>query len=343
MQTTHRFALTLASRALAELLASWPSLALSALLLLPACGAPHAALPANGAPFVVVLGTAQDGGLPQLGCRRPCCQAARTDPGRARRVASLAIVDPLGGGRWLIDATPDLTAQVALLDSIAPPGAVADGRPPLFDAVFLTHAHMGHVGGLVQLGREAYAAQGQPVLASAALVQVLSTEGPWRLAVQQGHLRPEVLAPDSPRVLARAADGTPSLTLTALSVPHRAELSDTLAYLIEGPSRRLLYLPDIDRWEAWDLSLVELLGSLDLALVDGTFFSADELPDRVQGDVPHPLVLHTLELVPTDLRGRLLFTHLNHSNPAADPRSAATARVRAAGSDVAREGQIIGL
>ena len=43
------------------------------------------------------------------------------------------------------------------------------------------------------------------------------------------------------------------LRVTAIAVPHRDELSDTVGYRVRGPVRpRLLYVPDIDKWEKWD-------------------------------------------------------------------------------------------
>src|SRR5262245_59094459 len=72
-------------------------------------------------PFVVVLGVAQDGGRPQAGCAKPCCTTAWTDAAARRRVACLGIVDPTSGGRWLVDATPDFTAQLRSLDALQPP------------------------------------------------------------------------------------------------------------------------------------------------------------------------------------------------------------------------------
>ena len=57
-------------------------------------------------PYVLVLGTAQDGGLPQLGCQERQCLRARKDPSRRRLVASLLVCDSRSGKRWLIDATP---------------------------------------------------------------------------------------------------------------------------------------------------------------------------------------------------------------------------------------------
>ncbi len=62
--------------------------------------------------FALVLGTAQDGGLPQAGCYTPRCNAAREDP---RYVASLALVEPSAERFYLVDATPDLTRQIDLI------------------------------------------------------------------------------------------------------------------------------------------------------------------------------------------------------------------------------------
>src|SRR5690242_975517 len=78
----------------------------------------------------VVLGVAQDGGVPHAGCHQPLCESARRDPSRRRLVASLGIVERGGGKRFLVDATPDFPEQMERLG----------GRP---DAILLTHAHIG--------------------------------------------------------------------------------------------------------------------------------------------------------------------------------------------------------
>ncbi|MEQ1891370.1 MAG: MBL fold metallo-hydrolase, partial [Planctomycetota bacterium] len=114
------------------------------------------------APYVLVLGTAQDGGRPQLGCEAECCRVARVEPERARRVTSLLLCDPRDGRRWLFDCSPDVEAQLGDARDEPPTRASAGPRPPLLDGIFLTHAHMGHYAGLLELGREAYAAHDLP-------------------------------------------------------------------------------------------------------------------------------------------------------------------------------------
>ncbi len=149
-------------------------------------------------PFALILGTAQDGGLPQLGGNSDQDIAARQDPGRRRLVASLLVVDPGSDERFLIDATPDLREQLEIADRAAPQAAKAAGRPPLFGAIALTHAHVGHYAGLMHLGREAYGASGQRLLASERMARFLETNGPWDLLVRLGNIRIERFAAGTP-------------------------------------------------------------------------------------------------------------------------------------------------
>jgi pyrroloquinoline quinone biosynthesis protein B len=296
--------------------------------------------PPPDGPYVVVLGTAQDGGLPQIGCLDAPCERARRDHARRRFASSILIVDPRSGSRWLVDAGPDLREQTELarhhpIDRLRP-GA----RPLLFDGIFLTHAHVGHYAGLAHLGREVYGARETPVYASPRMREFLAENGPWSLLVETRAIELVTLTAGEPVELA------PGLSLTPLTVPHRDEFSDTLAFVVHGPNRALLYLPDIDKWERWNLPFEEVLATVDVALVDGTFFDADELPGRDLAEIPHPFVVETLERLrhaAPDLGRRVVFTHLNHTNAAADPASSAAARIRAAGCRVAREGEIVEL
>lgn len=298
------------------------------------------AQPQPGSPFVVVLGTAQDGGLPQAGCDGACCRRARARPDARRRVASLLVVDPGDqGGRLLIDATPDFREQVALANEVAPPQSPDAGRPPLFHGIFLTHAHVGHYAGLLHLGREAYGANKQRVYCTERMAEFLSTNGPWERLVSEGHVELQRLVPNE------IAWGRTIQVLPFL-VPHRDEYSDTIGLVLKGPNRSLLYIPDIDKWERWDQSIEEAISRVDVALLDGTFFADGEIPGRSMKDIPHPFIEESLARfasLPASERAKIKFTHLNHTNPAAMPRSNAARRVRAAGMSIASEGEVIPL
>src|SRR5579864_4492158 len=81
----------------------------------PAASAARSAAAPAPRVVAVALGTAQDGGVPQAGCDCVRCVAARRDPARRRRVASLALQLPATGQSWLIDATPDLGEQLEVV------------------------------------------------------------------------------------------------------------------------------------------------------------------------------------------------------------------------------------
>jgi len=286
-------------------------------------------------PYVLVLGTAQDGGLPQIGCDDAHCRRARQDGGFARLVTSLLLVDPRTGSRWLFDASPDLPRQVERMRGHPSTRALPGPRPALVDGVFLTHAHMGHYAGLLHLGPEAYGARDVPVFATPRMSAYLRTNGPWSLLVEGGTIRPIDLAPGDTRELA------PDLSVSAIRVPHREEFTDTVAFLVRGPRRSLLYLPDIDKWERWSTRVEDVLAMVDVALLDASFFDAGEVPGRDLADIPHPFVVESLArfaALPAAERAKVRFTHLNHTNPVVDPESEAAARVRAAGMGVARDG-----
>ncbi len=292
--------------------------------------------PAAGGPFVVVLGIAQDAGYPQAGCRGPCCAPAWADPARRRHAACIGVVDPASGARWLVDATPDFRAQLRMLDDAAPPTGV-----PGLDGILLTHAHLGHYTGLLHLGREAIGARRVPVYAMPRLAAFLGANQPWADLVAHGHVDLRPLEEHRPVPLA------PGVTAAPVRVPHRDEHSETVGFRLTGPRRSVLYLPDIDGWEAWDawgMSIEAVLAGVDVALVDGTFWGPGELGGRRISDVPHPLISSTLErLAPSTpaIRSRVRFIHLNHTNPLLAGEPEVLRRLAAAGCGVARESERI--
>jgi len=272
------------------------------------------------AAVAIVLGIAQDGGVPHAGCHQQLCVEARKDPAKRQLVASLGLVDEKAGKRFLIDATPDFALQMEKL------GGVPDG-------ILLTHAHIGHYLGLAQLGREVLNAKHVPLYATPSMAKFLRENRPWSRFVEAGNIDIREIEPGVEVEL------TPALHATAIRVPHRDEDSDTVAWLVRGPSKKILWLPDIDKWEKWDRRLPDLLADPSLtAFVDGTFSSADEIPGRSIVEIPHPLISETVSLFgDTPPRGRLVFVHLNHTNRLLWDDKAKRA-LEARGLRVAREG-----
>lgn len=299
------------------------ALVLLALLLLPPRPSPAATYPVR----VVVLGIAQDGGVPHAGCTRRCCTT-----GARVLVSSLAVVDEAARRWWLFDATPDLTLQLQRMRTEAPACTLA--------GILLTHAHIGHYAGLMHLGREVMGARGVPVHAMPRMRAYLAGHGPWSQLVSLGNITLMPLAADSTIALSERVRVTP------FRVPHRDEYSETVGFRIEGPRASAVFLPDIDKWERWDRSVEDLVRTSDVAYLDATFFDGSELPGRDVREIPHPTMVESLtrfQSLPADLRARVRFIHLNHTNPALRERSPERRRIEAAGLRVAREGERFGL
>ncbi len=279
----------------------------------------------GASPYAIVLGTAQDAGHPQMGCTRSCCESAWV--GAGHRVSSVGIVDPDTGTHWILDATPDFPAQQHSL-------------PGTLGGVFPTHAHMGHYTGLMYLGREAMGARDVPVWVMPRMKTFLSENGPWEQLVSLGNIH-----------LSELADGvsvrlSERLTITPLQVPHRDEYSETVGFIVRGPARAILYLPDIDKWDRWDTPIESLIRSVDRAWLDGTFYDNSELPGRDMTQIPHPFIVESMArfetLSPKD-RARVHFIHLNHTNPALNQTSEARRVIGQAGFHVAEAGDRIEL
>ena len=289
----------------------------------------------TGEVYALVLGTAQDAGFPQVGCYTQRCEDGRAlqAVGRGRFVASLALVEPTAERFYLVDATPDITRQIDLIAEAAFRRRAAERRP--FDGIFLTHAHIGHYAGLAVLGDEGLGVRGLPVYCSERMAAFLAANHPWRLMVEQGRLDLRGLTLDRWHRLDE------HLEVQLRHVPHRDELSDTVALVFRGPGASLLYLPDINSWARWERSVAEEVAGVDVALLDGSFWSLDELPGRSQQDVPHPLIPQTMDALQAvvDAGGtRVLLTHLNNSNPALDEQGPQRAAVERRGFEIAREG-----
>jgi pyrroloquinoline quinone biosynthesis protein B len=273
--------------------------------------APQAAI---DPPKLHVLGIAQDAGVPQAACDSPNCEAARRDPSRRHLAASVAIALP-GGAVWLVDATPDLREQLDIAIALGTASGASPPRRRPVAGVLLTHGHMGHYLGLAHFGFEAAHTDQIPVRATARMAALLRDNAPWGQLVR---LRNIVLEEITPGV---AFDLGP-VRVVPIAVPHRAEYTDTLAYRFEGPRTTVLYIPDTDHWAKHD-DPASLFDGVDIALVDATFASMDELPGRDLEEIAHPTVASTIALLEDRVaRGELqvVLIHLNHSNPLLDPQ-----------------------
>lgn len=287
------------------------------------------------APFLVVLGIAQDAGFPQAGCERACCAVAWREATHRRKVTALAIVDPQSTERWLLEATPNFAEQLRALNEIAP-----RLNTSFLSGIFLTHAHIGHYTGLMHLGREVIGANAIPVYVMPRMAAFLKANGPWEQLVRLQNIALRSLQADSTIAL------NPRLQLTPILVPHRDEYSETVGFRISGPQQSVLFIPDIDKWEKWERRIEDELARVDVAYVDGTFYAEGEIPGRNMAEIPHPFIVESIARwhgVAQTEKAKIRFIHFNHTNPVLNEKSEAWRLVHTSGFHLAREGERVKL
>ncbi len=285
--------------------------------------------------FLTVLGIAQDAGYPQAGCQKTCCEAVRLGKEKAKQVSCLGLVDKKTGQTYLLDATPDFREQLFELNAHLT--AVQKSTPT---GIFLSHAHIGHYTGLMQLGREVMGAKDVDVYSMPRMQDFLTNNGPWSQLVSLQNIKLQAMEDEK---IIRLSD---NLSITPLLVPHRDEFSETVGFRIEGKEKSALFIPDIDKWEKWEKDIKTEIQMVDYAFLDGTFYSNGELPGRDMSQIPHPFIEESLDLfseLTEEEKKKVFFIHLNHTNPLLRTSSKEFAEFSKLGFGLAGEGMIFGL
>jgi len=279
--------------------------------------------------YIQVLGIAQDAGYPQANCYQAHCMRAWENRELRRLASSIAVVDTASKTKYLFDATPDMPEQLYQLHQSAPDIEYS------LDGVFLTHAHIGHYTGLMHFGREAVGAKDISVYAMPIMAAYLSNNGPWDQLVRLQNIQLMPLANGVPVEL------NGGLTVTPIQVPHRQEYSETVGFRIDGPNKSAVFIPDIDKWGDWSTDIRDVIREVDYALLDATFFADGELPGRDMSAIKHPFVAESMALfdeLSDAERARVIFIHMNHTNPLLIDGSPAQSEVEKRGFRFAKEG-----
>jgi len=282
----------------------------------------------NQGTYLIVLGTVQDGGSPHIACLKDCCKDLFKNPDPGRKVVSLGLIDQNVGKKYLFEATPDMTTQMKTLKGLSP-----DESSETPDGIFLTHAHIGHYTGLMYLGTEAMNADEVPVYAMPRMSSFLETNGPWSQLVANRNIVINEIEDQKEVTL------TAQLKVKPLKVPHRDEYSETVGYVISGPNKSALFIPDIDKWEKWKLDIIEEIKKVDYAFLDATFFDENEINNRDISEIPHPFIIESMkkfEMITPEEKNKIIFIHFNHTNPILKPDSEASSTVLKNGFRIAR-------
>ena len=273
--------------------------------------------------YIQVLGIVQDAGYPHIGCEKDCCKAV--SPGDYF-VSCLGLVDKTNNKRYLFDATPDIHNQLNLLEKF--PDA------NLIDGIFLTHAHIGHYTGLMYLGREGLGGKSIMVYALKRMSKFLTKNGPWDQLVKLNNISIQTI---SNKEFVKLSE---NIFVIPIRVPHRDEYSETVGYKIIGKSKKILFIPDIDKWDEWKKSIIEEVKLVDYAFLDGTFYNGTEI-NRDMREIPHPSIEETLQLFsnqPVAERNKIYFIHINHTNPILTNKNGIRDLVEDLGFNIAQRG-----
>lgn len=282
--------------------------------------------------YITVLGIAQDGGYPHINNTNEF-EAVTSGTIKKELVVSLGIIDQEAKKKFLIEATPDLPEQLAMLDT-----HFLD-QDPIINGVFLTHAHIGHYTGLMYFGREAMGAKNIDVFAMPKMKSFLQSNGPWSQLVALNNIVIQDLKDKESLKI------TNEIKVTPFTVPHRDEFSETVGYKISSSVKTALFIPDINKWSLWEKNIVDEVKKVDYAFLDATFYKDGEIP-RPMSEVPHPFIQETIKLFKNEakeIKSKIIFIHFNHSNPLMNPQNKDRKKLEEEGYRFANTGDVFGL
>lgn len=283
------------------------------------------------APYIIVLGTIQDGGFTSPKSQKKYYNDSFKILKNSKKVSSIAIVDPINKQQWIIDASPDFKEQLYNLQE----------QTSLYDldGILLTHAHIGHYLGLAYLGKEAMNTEKVKVFCMKRMINFLNNNGPWDQLIKNNNIYLSKIKKNKEFELNK------NIKVIPFTVPHRDEYSETVCFLIISKQKKLIYIPDIDKWNLWGKNILEIIKSVDYALIDGTFYDEHEL-ERDMSKIPHPFVCESMELfknLSNKEKNKIFFTHLNHTNPLLIKNSIQQKEVIDKGFNIAQEKMILKL
>ena len=277
-------------------------------------------------PYLMVLGITQDTGYPQINCSESCCEVAWDKTELKKMTTSLAIVDPISNQQWILDATPNITEQLHLLNK--------NSGVKNIEGIFITHAHIGHYTGLMYFGKEGMNTSKIPVYVMPKMKKFLEKNAPWSQLVKSKNISLNLIKDQSFIQLNERIRITPFL------VPHRDDYSETVGFKIQTKSKSSIFIPDIDKWEIWDKDIISIVKDTDYAFLDGTFYKNGEL-NRDMSQIPHPFIKESMELfskLPNHDKNKIYFIHMNHTNPLLIENSKEKNKVHENGFNVAVQG-----
>jgi pyrroloquinoline quinone biosynthesis protein B len=294
--------------------------------------------------IAVVLGSAAGGGFPQWNCRCPVCSLAWAGDPRVKPRSQASIAVSANGEQWVvINASPDLRAQIAATPALHPRGGLRDSP---IAAVLLTGGEIDQVAGLLTLReRQSFrlfaTAATHAFVAANPMFTALAPDVVNRRAVVPGERFAPVAGIEAELFT------VPGKVPLYLEGSEASEATVNVGVELRAGNARLAFVPGAAGLPA---PVKDRLASANVVLFDGTLYRDDEMlrsgtgekSGRRMGHMPIDGSDGTLAAL-EGLSGRRLFIHINNTNPILVEDSPERARVRQAGWEVAEDGMEIKL
>ena len=299
-----------------------------------------------------VLGSSAGGGFPQWNCNCANCDGLRHGRIKARARTQSSIAVTANGLDWLlVNASPDILTQIRDTPDLQPARAVRDSG---IAAVLLMDAQIDHVTGLIMLRERG---SRLPLLATPEVLSDISSGFPITgiLSHYCGVATTEL--PSDGRTV--TVEGLPGIEVQTVAIaskpppysPFRGNprAGDNLGLVIQNPvnGARVFYAPGLG---AVSPELLKLMSSCSVLLVDGTFWTEDEMITQglskkkaaEMGHLPQSGpggMIEQLDKLPGSIRKILI--HINNTNPMLIEDSAERAELTRHGIEVAHDGMDI--
>ena len=296
-----------------------------------------------------VLGSAAGGGFPQWNCNCPNCDGFRRGTLKAQARTQSSIAVSANAEDWLlVNASPDVLSQIRAHPELQPARAVRDSG---IACVLLMDAQIDHVTGLLMLRERA---SPLPLLATPEVLSDIGEGFPiTRILSHYCGIQALPLKLDAEL---QAVPGLPGVALRPVvlsSKPppyspfrHCPRPGDNIGLVIENPENgaRVFYAPGLGEVTP---DLLALMAQCQIVLVDGTFWTEDEmqrlgLSKKTAADMGHlpqsgsQGMIAQLDQLPPGVRKILI--HINNTNPILQDDSAERALLDAHGIEVAWDG-----
>jgi pyrroloquinoline quinone biosynthesis protein B len=293
----------------------------------------------------IVLGSAAGGGYPQWNCCCPVCRLAWEGDRRVRPRTQTSVAVSADSKRWtLLNAAPDLRAQIGAVQALQPSGAT---RASPIEAVVLTGAEIDQTAGLLSLRER----QPFTLFATAETLRHVG-DNPMFDALAHDVVERQPIALDQPFALPGgieaclfAVPGKAPLYREGDDPVTDAETAANVGVALRLGAARLAFVPGC---ASVSPAVKARLADSDVILFDATLFTDDEMivsgtgqkTGRRMGHMPIGGADGSLAAL-AGLAARRIYIHINNTNPILIDGSPERRRVEAAGWEVAEDGMEI--